>query len=242
MKIQIKKISIFVFLCAILFSFSFSDTADNLLKIQLRINNGEKVGNFPYGLKLFINKEEVEITGLEKRERFIEKERLLGRNFVLTFMNFDMVDKSLENAISYFVTEILDKTDTLVIQTHVNIYAIKVTENKERMILDITNRLKNDFNFLLSKSARIVKNINSEIAKLERFFSSYSPSTGYVLGGARFFQFFTTLIPDIQFYKNEFVIPDKNKFEKIHDQFGFREGDRYWIFFRMVIYIHLPAE
>ncbi|MEN8222166.1 MAG: hypothetical protein ABFR36_02810 [Acidobacteriota bacterium] len=230
MRKHIKSISVFICIYILLISFSLSGSVDNSMKIQLRVDNENNSGVSINELKLFINKQEVEITGLKKNERFIGKERLLGRNFVLSFMNFENFDKVLENAVSYFVTEILEKSDTLIIHTNVDVHPVKVTGNKERMILDIKKSLERDMNYLSRKSSRIIKNINTEISKLERFFSSLGMSTGYPVGGVTFFQFFTKLIPDIQFYKNEFIVPDKKKFNKIHEQFGFREGDRYWIF------------
>ena len=221
---------IFVFIFLFLMnSFNFSET-NNSTKIQLRIKNGDALDQNLDNLKLFINKKEIEITGKEKKERYIDKERLLGRNFILTFMNFDEFDNNLENAISYFVTEVLKKSDSLIVHTNTNIHQIKVTGNKERMILNISNRLKRDMNYEFKKSARILKNINTEISKMERFFGSYSPSAGLLAGGAYYFKCFASIIPDILFYKNEFIIPEKKRFMEIHDLLGYREGDRYWIF------------
>jgi len=209
--------------------FNFGEP-DNSTKIQLRIKNGEATDQNLKDLKLFVNKKEINISGIVKTERYINKERLLGRNFVLTFMNFDKFDKVLEDAISYFVTEVLEKSDSLIVHTNINIHQIKVTENKERMILNISNRLKRDMNYEFKKSSRILKSINTEISKMERFFGSYSPSSAILVGGAQYFKFFASIIPDILFYKNEFIIPDKKKFKEIHDLLGYREGDRYWIF------------
>ncbi|MEN8223532.1 MAG: hypothetical protein ABFR36_09790 [Acidobacteriota bacterium] len=227
-----KLILVFLFSFFMIISGFSSDAQKELIKVQLRVMDGDKAAQTLDDLKLFINKKEVQIIGKVKRERYIDKENLLGRNFVLTFMNFDQFDVVLENAISYFVTEVLEKPDSLIVHTNVDIHQIKVTENKERMILDISNRLKRDMNYLSKKASRILKNINGEIFKLERYFSSLSPSSTNNMGGVRYFQFFSNLIPDIQFYKNEFMIPDKKKFIRIHKEFGFREGDRYWIFFQ----------
>lgn len=222
--------SIFVFIFFLLINnFNFSE-ANSSTKIQLRIKNGGVLDQKLNDLKLFINKKEIEITGIEKTERYIDKERLLGRNFVLTFMNFDKFDKTLEDAISYFVTDVLKKSDSLIVHTNTNIHQIKVTGNKERMILNISNRLKRDMNYEFKKSARILKSINNEISKMERFFGSYSPSAGVLVGGAQYFKFFATIIPDILFYKNEFIIPAKKRFSEVHDLLGHREGDRYWLF------------
>lgn len=226
------RISIFVFIFLLITGGFISGTENESIKVQLRIKKGDSAGRTLDDLKLFINKKEVEITGKVKKERYIDKENLLGRNFVLTFMNFNEFDDALENAISYFVTEVLEKSDSLIIHTNVDVYPIKVTGNKERMIVNISNRLKRDMNYLSRKASRTLKNINGEIFKLERYFSSFSPSSINSVGSIRFFQFFSNLIPDIQFYKNEFVIPDKKKFTRIHEEFGFREGDRYWIFFQ----------
>ncbi len=226
---KIKSISYFIIIFILFISVSLPGESTDSMKIQLRINNGNQRKVSLDNLKLFINKEEVEVSGLKKNEKYIGKERLLGRNFVLSFMNFTSAGKLIESAVSYFVTEILDKSDTLIIHTNVDIYQVKVTGNKERMILGIKKRLERDMNYLSKKSSRTLKNINNEISKLERYFNSLSPSRGFLTGGVGFFQFFTKLIPDIQFYKNEFIIPDKKKFKKIHDEFGFREGERFWI-------------
>jgi len=226
----ISRTSIFVFIFLLLInSFNFSKE-NSSTKIQLRIKNDDVTDQSLSDLKLFINKKEIKITGKEKTERYIDKEGLLGRNFVLTFMNFDKFDKILEDAISYFVTEVLKKSDSLIVHTNTNIHQIKVTGNKERMILNISNSLKRDMNNEFKKSARILKSINNEISKMERFFGSYSPATGILVGGSQYFKFFATIIPDILFYKNEFIIPAKKRFGEIHDLLGFREGERYWIF------------
>ena len=206
-----------------------SGSEDHTMKIQLRISDNWDKEIDPGDLKLFLDKQEIEITGLKMTERYISKERFLGRNFVLSFMNFDRITKVIEDGVSYFVTDILDSSDTLILHTNVDIHQIKVSGNKERMILDILNRLDRDMKYLSGKSSRILKSINTEISKLERYFDSFSPSSLAYTGGATFFQFFATLIPDIQFYKNEFIIPDKKKYTDISDEFGFREGDRYWI-------------
>ncbi len=229
MKTPVKTISILFLVYFLLISFLISGATDKSINIQLRVNNKDNGVVSPDNLKLFINKQEVKITGLKERERFISEERLLGRNFVLSFMNFDNVDKILENAISYFITEVLQKSDSLIVHTNVDVYQIKVTENKERMILDIKNHLKKDIDYLSRKLSRILKNIDTDISKLDRLFRSLSSPAAAPPGGMTFFQFFSNLIPDIQFYRNEFIIPDKNKFNKIHDLLGFREGDRYWI-------------
>ncbi len=226
----IERILVFVFIFLLIFN-NFNFCEENMsTKIQLRIRDGYKSAQKMDDLKLYINKQEVRITGKERRDRYIGQEGILGRNFILTFMNFPRFNKKLEDAISYFVTEILRKSDSLIVHTNINTHQIKVTGNKERMILNIVNHLKKDMNYISGRSARVYKSINAEIERMERFFGTFDSTTTILTIGDVYFNFFATIIPDLQFYKNEFVIPDKKRFEEIGDLLGFREGDRYWIF------------
>ena len=86
------RISIFVFIFLLITGGFISGTENESIKVQLRIKKGDSAGRTLDDLKLFINKKEVEITGKVKKERYIDKENLLGRNFVLTFMNFNKFD------------------------------------------------------------------------------------------------------------------------------------------------------
>ncbi len=203
----------------------------NNMKIPLRIV-GDRDHQKIKILNLYINKRKVEIKGMSEKKRSVEGETLLGRNFILSFMSFDKYDKALENCVSYFVTEILRKSDSLIIHTNINIYQIKVSANKERMILEIGKRLKKDLNFISKRASRAIKSINSEVNKIERFFGSAEPNSIYLVDGVRYFKFFTSIIPDVQFYRNEFIIPEKKGFREINNLLGYREGDRYWFYFQ----------
>ncbi len=205
-------------------------TENRNIKIQLRIKNRNISDKVLDNLKLIINKKEVKITGIKKRERYIDKEEFLGRNFIISFMNFNKFNDALKKSISYFVTEILEKSDSLIIHTNANVYKMKVSGNKERIIHNISKVLKRDMEILSKKSSRVLRSINGKLSKIEKYFSIYASLSEASSSGSTYFQFFSEIISDIQFYRDEFVIPGKRKFGEINNFLGFMEGHRYWIF------------
>jgi len=229
-KLFLKKTFFSILILSLILSSFIVATESADIKIQLRLKNYDATDKMLDNLKLLVNKREVEISWIEKKERYIDKEELLGRNFVLSFMNFNKFNDALKKAISYFVTEVLDKSDSLIIHTNANVYQMKISGNKERIILNITKLLKKDMALLSKKSFGVLKSIKNKISNLERHFSMYSSLLEASESGVIYFQFFSEIISDIQFYRDEFVIPKKRGFKEINDFLGFREGDRYWIF------------
>lgn len=199
--------------------------------IPFRISN-KKIG--PSGLllkdlQLYINKKRVKTDLLSGKERWISKETILGRNFIISFRDFTKYEQVLSNGLSYFITDILNTSDSLIIHTPYNIYPVKVTKNKEKIIFNIEKILEGDIKKIVKEMTPTLKGIQNEISLLKQYFNSYDPENPHI-GAAYYLQFLSKITLDIQFFRNHFLVPDKKRFAKVHEHMGNREGDRYWIY------------
>ncbi|MEN8153062.1 MAG: hypothetical protein ABFR75_03495 [Acidobacteriota bacterium] len=180
-------------------------------------------------IRLTINRRTIDPVQLSLKKRWISKDTILGRNFILSFRDFYNYGKVISEGLSYFVTEILKKHDSLLIHTPYNVYPVKVTNNKEGIIFNIEKILKKDLKKILKESAPSLKSIKNEIFRLEQHFNSYELNNRN-MGAVSYFQFLSKITLDIQFFRNHFLIPDKKKFLKVDEYLGNREGDRYWLY------------
>jgi hypothetical protein len=75
---------------------------------------------------LFIDKTQREIVNLAKIERSLSYTPDLGRNFILSF-HITKFTKPVENGVSYFVVEILQPNDNLILLTPIKAYRISLS-------------------------------------------------------------------------------------------------------------------
>ena len=126
--------------------FAFTAEEDTRLTLPVRVFEGKQPVTNLQGkdFHLIINHQQQEILKAEKKITSLDQRPdFLGRNFVLSF-HMTEYGNQVEEAISYFVTEILDTTDLLILMTPLKIYRINVSPNKGKMRADIERLVRQD--------------------------------------------------------------------------------------------------
>ncbi|UCH98201.1 MAG: hypothetical protein JSV88_15510, partial [Candidatus Aminicenantes bacterium] len=169
---QVKK-SIIAFMWLILVGlFVFAAEENIRLTLPVRVFAGKHPVTHlqKQDFKLFINNEQREI--LEAVNQFTslgQQPDFLGRNFVLSFHMTDYGNQ-VQESISYFVTEMLNSADALIIVTPLKIYRLNVSANKEKMITDIEKLLKSDCYEFRKKLNASKKNLEIQMNRMMQLF------------------------------------------------------------------------
>lgn len=158
-------------------SFFCSAGTDVQLRFPVRVIEGEnksfKLGKDDF--QLLINDSQREIARLIKREQSIAGNSDLRKNFILSFHTAQF-SEPIVNAVSYFVTEIVNSEDSLIILTPLNAYRIMVSRNKQKMIMDIEDLLKKDSTVHKKNRMFSERKLESELNKMRIVLSDLSSS------------------------------------------------------------------
>lgn len=225
---------IFIVILFLVVSFNFFAQEELRLRVPLRFAAGshQASGLSKENLTLVVNGEKREIVDLIKRERTMAKITGLGKNFILTF-HMTEYSSQVKKGISYFVTEIIHPTDSLMVVSPIKIYQINVSGNKEKMIRDIAQLLKNDCHIYKKNRAAVEKNLRRKIKDLrsvlnDRLENATHRGARQILAAS---QFFNTFPREFIKFRELSLLLDTSKYRKIIDLLGFREGERWWLHF-----------
>ncbi len=228
-----KKALIFLLFFLMPFSFTFSASKKVCLRLPVRIieEEGQAFRFSQDNLRLFVNDKQREIVNLIKRKRSLSKPSDLGRNFVLSF-HTAKIGKQIENATSFFITEILNSNDSLVVSTPIQVYRLPVSRNKEKMISDVMRLLRRDCQIYQKNRNSPEKNLDDQINKLKTSLSeiSFDPS-GISLYKATN-QFLLSFPKNFSYFRKLFLMPNISKYQEIKDILAERHGERWWIHFQ----------
>ena len=197
-------------------------------------------------VKLLINGIPQKVTQLVKQKRSLSGIPDLGRHIILSFHNIK-VTKPIEDAISYFVTEILDPKDSLVLLSPIKAYRIPITRDKEKMIIDIMNFLDKDSTAHEKNRISTEKNLESELQRLntiassqrDDFFAQETENSEQVLTQATnlatnykaIYQVLLNFPQNFARFKNRFLLPDIVKHLTIKNLLGEKHGEKWWVHF-----------
>jgi hypothetical protein len=163
-----------------------------------------------------------------------------GRHFILS-LHITNYGKDLEQALSFFISDILTPNDSLVLLTPLRAYNISVSPNKGRMITEVRDLVKKDCNSYENKINAVKKNLEIEITRMKRLFQGGVDDRAFITSYKMISMFLNTFPQEFLNFRNQFLFPDLNKYRQVLDFLGTREGQRWWIHFQEVdIYGIIP--
>ena len=154
-----------------------------------------------------------------------------GRNFILS-LHMTEYGKPVEEAISFFISDILTSNDSLVLLTPLQVYNITVSTNKGRMINEIIHLVKKDCDSYEKKLNGAKKNLEFEIRRMKRLFRGGVDDKAYITSYKMISMFLAAFPREFLNFRNRFLFPDLNKYCQVLDFLGNREGQRWWIHFQ----------
>jgi len=232
MNIKSTKIILLILVLATLFPLDGAQKEPDI-DIPLRF---AQPGNFIPGLKaediqLVINGETRQISNLKYIERSVGSKAGLGRNFILSF-HMTEYGTLMEKGLAYFISDILDPADALLLVSPIKIYQINVTVNKEKIIEEIGTILKKDCLDYKKKRSLAEKGLRSKIISVKKALNDNTKNGQY--GVHQFLnakKFIDTFPQEFLKFINLSLIMNTEKYDRIIELLGLREGERYWIHF-----------
>jgi hypothetical protein len=207
---------------------------DIQLHLALRLSQSDQIHENQLNEENFIltvNGVRRNILKVIKKERSLNFNTDLGRNFILSFHMSEFENKIVKG-ISYFVIEIMNPYDSLLVMTPLGVYQINVSKNKEKMIKQISDILKKDCLQYKKKKTSTEKYLRNKIIKMKRAITDSSTGSEY---GVRqilaIIQFLDSFPKEFQNFKETYIIPDAARYQRAANILGFREGNRWWIHF-----------
>jgi hypothetical protein len=230
----VKKLIIAVIL--LVFSILFVFTAEENIRLTLPVRVFE--GKQPVthlqekDFHLIINHQQQEILKAEKKTTSLDQRPdFLGRNFVLSF-HMTEYGNQVEEAISYFVTEILDTTDSLILMTPIKIYRINVSANKGKMRADIKQLVRQDSDEFKKQLNAAEKNLEIQLNRLRQLFRGEISDPGLVASYKIIGTFLFSFPQGFLNFRSQFLFPDMKNYQKVLGFLGSREGERWWVHFQ----------
>jgi hypothetical protein len=198
-------------------------------------------------IALRVNGVQRTVACLERRERSLSKVPDLGRHIILSFHN-TKVTKPLENALSYFFTEILDPKDSLILLSPIKAYSVPISRDKEKMIMEVMDILRKDWAVHEKNRISAEKNLEATIHRLERIASSQPGDLSFqdpenseqVLAQAAatatnykaIYQVLLNFPQNFTRFKNRFLLPDIIKHQEVKKILDKKHGEKWWIHFQ----------
>ncbi len=234
--------------CLILSSL-FSSTQDQEFSLILRIiqNTQKTVALHRDDLELQINGIPRTITRLHKQERSLSRVPDLGRHFILS-LHDTRVTKPIENAISYFFTEILTPWDSLILLSSGKAFRIPVTKDKEKTIMDVIDFLSREGRSYEKSRISAEKNLEAQLQRLNSITSSrmndlftgeiatseqaLTQATNLASNYKAINQILLNFPPNFNRFKNRYLLPDIVKHKEVKDLFEKKRGEKWWIHFQ----------
>lgn len=225
-----RRLTIIIMAVLFILSGQYGSAKNIMLKIPVRVYKGKeylkelKSENF----ELYINKVKRNIKNIIPGERSLIE--IKGpRSFVFSF-NLTDYGKNITKGISYFVDDILRKTDNLIIWTPVKIYRIKTNQDKALIISDIEKIVKKD-SFLYKKIKYAARDKLISIVKKYLNFTKISRDTNP--GSDNIIKFLTAYGREWNNYKTKYLVPDMEKYYGIVNLLTYKfKGEKYFINFQ----------
>jgi hypothetical protein len=214
---------------AILFGLSRFAAAENNTRIHLPFRITEGIYRYKplekEHIQLTINGIPRDVAALTEKEKSISRPPELGRSLILSF-SIAEYNQKISDTVSYFVTEVLNNTDILLLFTPLNVFRLDVSRNKIKMVEDIEKLVRNDietFNKQRRNAERILEN---RIKKLNSHFRNPMALPGPVIGTQNFLRYYIT---EYDSYTKQYILPNLENFRQSIQYLGIREGERWCI-------------
>lgn len=198
-------------------------------------------------MELRINGISRQIRSLHKQERTLSRISDLGRHFILSWQD-TRVTRPVENAISYFFTEILSPRDSLILLSAGKAYRIPVTKDKERMKTDVIDFLSRESRNYEKSRISDEKNLETQLQRLNSITSSrmndlfmrepetseqaLTQATNSASNYKAIHQILLNFPANFTRFKNRYLLPDVVKHKEIKDLFEKKHGEKWWILFQ----------
>jgi hypothetical protein len=181
----------------------------------------------PEDFRLVVNGADKNIQAVKRKQKSLAIKPDLGREFILSF-KLSKYGSAVERELAYFVTEILDTSDSLYLLTPGQLYRLNVSANK--------GSIQREIRELLEKDCPIFRD---EWTSAEARLKSYLEGLKTVLDGDpqgvdiyKQTSLFLNVFPEeFSRYQNRFLVPDPKRYEHVLSQLGFGEGERWWVHF-----------
>jgi len=224
----LKKRAFFFFLFLISAGVISASNNQILFKLPVRIDkniNNQSRSYQKEDFKLLVNNEPRAISHLSEIKRSLANSSGIGRNFLLSFHIIEY-NQPIENGISYFLNEIIDRKDMLVIASPLKIYRIRISPNKERISRKIKQIISQDCKKFRNLKAQAEQKIIDFIQRIRQYLTR---------DFTRFINFSTVenylkyLEKRFNQYKKKFIRPELTKFQSMSEPFGGRDGNKWFI-------------
>lgn len=177
--------------------------------------------------QLLINGSPRDVLAVKRKQKSLLFKPDLGREFIISF-RLAKYDPAVEKELTFFITEILDTSDSLYILTPGQLYRLNVSVNK--------GSIQRQIRELLEKDCRAFRDERTAAeARLRNYLEALNSVLGDDPQGVDTYKktsLFLNVFPE-EFirYQNRFLLPDPKRYAQVLGQFGFGEGERWWIHF-----------
>lgn len=193
--------------------------------------NGTQSGDLEkQSLKLTVNGYERKIKAVSRVEKSLKGKYIYGREFLLSFLS-DSVCIGLRNAIGYFITDVVENNDSLMILTPLKAYRIKVDNNKLKVINNIVRMVTADCREFSVKKTAIESDLRQMIKKIHSILKNKNNLYNSSKNSAVLFRFLNSFPADYKRYHELTTILDPGKLRKAVSLFNDSAAQKWWIHF-----------
>jgi len=177
--------------------------------------------------RLVINGVDKNIQAVKRRQKSLALKPDLGREFILSF-RLPKYGPAVEKELAYFITEVLDTSDSLYLLTPAKLYRLNVSANKGSVQRQIRELLEKDCPIFKDERMSAEAGLRNQLEGLKGVLDDDSQGVEIYKKTSLFLNVF----PDeLSRYQNRFLVPDPKRYAQVLDQLGFNEGERWWIDF-----------
>ena len=228
--------SIILIILPVFLAFSAWAAAGKLrltLPVRVWVGKSALTGLQKEGFTLRIDDREREIQQVISRTVSLgQRPEFLGRNFILSF-HMTEYGNHVQEALSYFITEIVGTADSLILVTPSKIYRFNVTANKEKMIGEVEELVKGDCDEFRKQLSAAEKNLEIQVHRLMQQLSmGIDTDPGLVASYKTIGTFLSTFPQEFMSFRNRYLFPQVETYRQVLDFLGNREGQRWWIHFQ----------
>jgi hypothetical protein len=230
----VKKLIIAVILLVLTILFAFTAGENIRLILPVRVFEGKQPVTHlqEQDFQLLINDQQRKILKAVKKSTSLDQRPdFLGRNFVLSF-HMTEYESQVQEAISYFVTEILSTTDSLILMTPLKIYRINVSPNKGKMRTEIEGLVQQDCDEFKKRLNAVEKNLDIQLNRMRRLFRGEIRDPGSATSYKIIGTFLSSFPQGFLSFRSLFLFPEMKNYQKVLGFLGSREGERWWIHFQ----------
>lgn len=230
----VKKLIIAVILLVYSIFFAFPAEENIRLTLPVRVFDGKQPVTHlqEQDFQLIINDQQRKILkAVKKNTSLDQRPDFLGRNFVLSF-HMTEYENQVQEAISYFVTEILNTTDSLILMTPLKIYRINVSHNKGKMRTEIERLVRQDSDEFKKRLNAAEKNLEIQLNRMRRLFRGEISDPGLATSYKIIGTFLSSFPQGFLNFRSLYLFPDMRNYQKVLGFLGSREGERWWIHFQ----------